>query len=109
MADARQKIGDPLAEAAERGILGGRRPIGTREPPSAAPASVDVPKGETPGTPARRRKPKREREKKTILFEPARAQWLEIQAATERREMSDIVADALALYERLYSSEQKGT
>jgi hypothetical protein len=34
---------------------------------------------------------------------------LEIQAATERREMSDIVADALALYERLYSSEQKGT
>ncbi|MEO9029412.1 MAG: hypothetical protein ABI413_11430 [Ktedonobacteraceae bacterium] len=124
MADSskKQTIGDPLAEAAQSGMLGGRRPITSRqepETPPSAPAPVALePTVQTQqpqagvstletGKSATRRT-KREREKKTILFEPQRAKWLEIQAATERREMSDIVSEALALYERLYVEKKTG-
>ena len=45
------------------------------------------------------------RVKKTILFEPERARWLEIQAARERRDISDILGEALALYEQFSREE----
>lgn len=44
---------------------------------------------------------RRRREQKTILFEVEQARWLEIQAATERRELSEIIHDALELYKKL--------
>jgi hypothetical protein len=72
MADTKQKIGDPLADAAQSGVLGGRRPIGTKEPEGPAPAEREPAPAKQPEpepTAAGRvstRKPKREREKKTI-------------------------------------------
>ncbi|MGH2479449.1 MAG: hypothetical protein ACRDHW_07335 [Ktedonobacteraceae bacterium] len=118
MADSskKQAIGDPLADAAQTGMLGARRPITSRqEPETPAPVAQEpaAPQSQAPASTVETgknttRKVKREREKKTILFEPQRAKWLEIQAATERREMSDIVGEALALYERLYVEKKTG-
>jgi hypothetical protein len=50
---------------------------------------------------------KQERKKTTILLTPERALWLKIRSIDERREMSEIVDDALALYERLYSEDEE--
>lgn len=110
MADSKkQQIGDVLQEAAQSGVLG-RKPIGTRQdapltpapaPAQAAPAAPT--QAEQPAEEAS--KPKRrklEREKKTILFTTERAWWLEKQASAERRDQSDIVNDALELYEKLH-------
>jgi hypothetical protein len=106
----KQQIGDVLQEAAQSGVLG-RKPIGTRQdtpltpaPAQAAPAAPT--QAEQPAEEAskpKRRKP--EREKKTILFTTERAWWLEKQASAERRDQSDIVDEALALYEKLYKEK----
>lgn len=110
MADNKQKIGDPLQEAAQTGVLGGRRPIGTRQDAPSQPAAPAEPVAPAPqpqvaseNKTTKRGKP--ERKKKTILFLPGRAKWLDIQAATEGREQSEIVNDALELYEKLHAKE----
>ncbi len=78
------KIGDPLANAAQSGVLG-RRPSLTTKPIEQAPEKKDE-----------------ARVKKTLLFSPQRAKWLKIRAAQEERDMSDIAEDALAMYQQLH-------
>jgi hypothetical protein len=77
-----------MADSSKKQIIGD--PPGSQVPPATQNEALPLVEMRTST-----RKPKREREKKTILFEPARAKWLEIQTATEWREMSDIVAEAL--------------
>ncbi len=86
------KIGDPLAEAAQSGVLG-RRPITSMQPPQ--PATRVQPQGDQV-------KQEPQRVKRTLMFSPALAKWLKIQAAQEGREMSEIVADALETYKQLH-------
>src|SRR5258708_2215714 len=112
MADTKkQQIGDPLAEAAQTGMLGARRPISSREEaPAAPPPSVPEPTTARPETgtiPSQlgRRPTTRERKKKTVLLEAPLSRWLDMRAASEQREMSDIVADALELYKKLNPEE----
>ena len=109
----KQQIGDPLQEAAQTGVLGARRPIGTRQeaPSTPAPAAASEPVAPTQPQAVTEdrtvtKKSKPERRKKTILFLPERAKWLDIQAATEGREQSEIVNDALELYEKLHAKER---
>jgi hypothetical protein len=86
------KIGDPLAEAAQSGVLG-RRPISSMQPPQ--PATKVQPLGDQV-------KQEPQRVKRTLMFSPALAKWLKVQAAQEGREMSEIVADALETYKQLH-------
>jgi hypothetical protein len=108
----KQQIGDPLQEAAQTGVLGARRPIGTRQEAPSTPAPAAPPEPVAPTQPQAAieekftKKGKPERRKKTILFLPERARWLDIQAATEGREQSEIVNDALELYEKLHAKER---
>ncbi len=78
------KIGDPLAEAAQSGVLG-RRPITSMQPPQGDQVKQEP-----------------QRVKRTLMFSPALAKWLKVQAAQEEREMSEIVADALETYKQLH-------
>ncbi len=48
-----------------------------------------------------------ERVKRTFMLTPDRATWLKVQAALERREMSDIVEEALATYEQRHPRKQE--
>ncbi len=45
-----------------------------------------------------------ERVKRTILFTPERAKWLKVRAAMAEKEMSAIVEEALALWEKVNPS-----
>ena len=94
MTDGKDKIGDALRDAAQTGVIGARRPATTRQPvlPEAKPAAQDE----------QREREKPERKKYTFMLSPALAKWLKIQAATEEKEMSDIVAEALESYRLLH-------
>ena len=108
-ASGKQEIGNPLDEAAASGILGGgqRKPIGTRQDvpmaPAATPERPPVEKQQAEAPKVGRRPTTRERKKKTVLLEPDLARWLDIQSASESRELSDIVADGLELYKKFHS------
>lgn len=47
---------------------------------------------------------KQERKKTTVLLHPKRVKWLKIQAALKHKEMSEIVEEALALWEKVNPS-----
>lgn len=105
MADGKQRIGDPLAEAAQSGVLGGRRPIGVRQdppaslppvpsvsPPAPAPAPVSRPASTS------EKKEKRNRERLTVYLPPDLAEWVRVRAARQRKEISEIIEDTINLY-----------
>jgi hypothetical protein len=86
------RIGNPLDDTAQSGIIG-RRPTVTPRQSEPVP-----PKNHT--TPNSAQAPARV--KRTLMFTPQRAKWLKVQAAQEGREMSDIVEEALATYQQLH-------
>lgn len=103
MADGKQRIGDPLAEAAQSGILGGRRPIGVRqEPPGAPPPSIPVsaPAPRPAPVPAQsaEKKEKRSRERMTVYLPPDLAEWVRVRAARQRKEISEIIESTISFY-----------
>lgn len=94
MADGKQRIGDPLAEAAQSGVLGGRRPIGIRREPGASPAPSPVPTS----APRPEKKEKRSRERITVYLPLDQAEWVRVQAALQRKEISEIIEGAIRFY-----------
>lgn len=106
MADTGQKIGNPLTDAAQSGVLGGgqRRPLGVKPDASVAPAT-EPHREQIPKTQQKTREKEEtqepERIKKTVLFTPERAKWLKVRAAMAEKEMSEIVEEALALWEKV--------
>ncbi len=103
-----QKIGNPLTDAAQSGVLGGpRRPLGMKQDTPVAPAAESYPEQAVSKQQARDMKEEvleQERVKRTILFTPQRAKWLKIRAAMAEKEMSAIVEEALALWEKVNPS-----
>jgi hypothetical protein len=87
------KIGNPLEEAAQSGVLGRKQTFTPGQQDSTAARSQATTE----------REQNRVRVKRTLMFTPARAKWLKVQAAQEGREMSDIVDEALATYQQLHS------
>jgi len=107
MAD--QKIGDPLNDAAQSGMLGGtRRPLGTRQDTSvqsaAAPTRPEPTSAKQQARDVQEASSEQERVKRTILFTPQRAKWLKVRAAMAEKEMSAVVEEALALWEKVNPS-----
>lgn len=88
------KIGNPLEQAAQSGMLGQRRPLMSSLNQERQGVAEHTPQSD-------KEKPKRVQ--KTLLFTPSRAKWLKVTAAQEGREMSDIVEEALATYEKMHS------
>lgn len=107
----KQQIGDPMALAVQTGIIGERRPITSRDDrPREEPVKTpEKPKETRERTPSAQKWKHLEAttgtEKKTITFYSSTAHWLEIQAATERRDMSLIVDEALGMYKRLKNGQ----
>lgn len=103
-----QKIGNPLTDAAQSGILGGqRRPLGTKQDIPAVPDTEQYKESAIPkqqGREVKEEVPEQERVKRTILFTPTRAKWLKVRAAMAEKEMSAIVEEALALWEKVNPS-----
>jgi len=103
------KIGNPLTDAAQSGMLGGqRRPLGTKQDTPAVPDTEQY-REPTSSKQQRAREvkeevPEMERVKRTILFTPERAKWLKVRAAMAEKEMSAIVEEALALWEKVNPS-----
>jgi len=81
-----------LKEAAQSGVLGAHRPIGVRQEPSAAPPLPVAP------TEKSGKKEKRERERMTVYLPIDLAEWVRVQAARGRKEISEIVEMALEDY-----------
>ncbi len=91
------KIGVPLDvdETVQGGVLGPRKTITSKQTPQPVTKLKDEQVDKEP-----------ERIKRTILFRPAQAKWLKVQAAQEGREMSEIVAEALEMYKKLHTPVQ---
>ncbi len=102
------KIGNPLTDAAQSGILGGqRRPLGTKQDTPVEPDAGQYKEPTISKQQAREVKEEateQERVKRTILFTPERAKWLKVRAAMAEKEMSAIVEEALALWEKVNPS-----
>jgi hypothetical protein len=99
--EPKQPIGNPLTEAAQTGMLGQRRPLGVKPtgPLQSSVIEQKVSSDVQPGRTGKDEKP--ERIKGTILFTPERKIWLKVRAAQKNVEMSDIVEEALALWEKM--------
>lgn len=108
MTEKKQPFGDPLAMAAQTGVLGRRRITSSEDPGAAVGEGVAQKPPEPIQVPAQVASADKtpDRRKKTILMTPSRARWLKIQSADENRDMSAIAEDAFALYERFYKSQQ---
>ena len=91
----KDKIGDPLAEAATTGVIG-------RRPSFAQPQAQTRPAPARPDPDGEQEEQKALRVKRTLMFTPQRAKWLKVQAAQEGREMSEIIEEALATYQQLH-------
>lgn len=98
-----QKIGNPLTDAAQTGILGGqRRPLGVKQESPTTPATgTQAPIQQQRPQETKEPSTEQERIKRTILFTPQRAKWLKVRAAQAEKEMSEIVEEALALWEKV--------
>ncbi len=103
-----QKIGNPLTDAAQSGMLGGqRRPLGTKDTPAmpiAEPYTEPMISKQQRARETKEETLEQERVKRTILFTPERAKWLKVRAAMAEKEMSAIVEEALALWEKVNPS-----
>lgn len=100
MSDGKQKIGNPLAEAAQSGVLGGRKPISIRQELSAAPAPpAPTPTPEpAPSAQTQEKKEKRSRERLTVYLPSDQAEWVRVRAALQRKEISEIVEETISFY-----------
>ncbi len=96
MADGKQEIGNPLTQAFQAGSIGSSRtPITSKTQPN-------VPAQQKRSDEEGADKDTVERKKSTFMLTPYRKQWLQVMAALEGREQSDILEEALATYEQLH-------